>query len=89
MKIEEYKTFKPSDDFRSYPSFGADLGVYMYQRIYKWFGIQIGAEYSALTVRKGKYYFIAYCPLEQIVVNFDNLKDWLAPIFEIIFEQKI
>ena len=53
IKIEEHKTFKTSDDFRSYPSFGADLGVYMYQRIYKWFGIQIGAEYSALTVRYG------------------------------------
>jgi len=51
MKIEHNKTFKPSEDFRSYPSFGADLGVYMYQRVYKWFGIQIGAEYSALTLR--------------------------------------
>ena len=53
MKIEEYKTFKTSDDIRSYPSFGADLGVYMYQRIYKWLGLQIGAEYSALTMRYG------------------------------------
>jgi len=40
-----------SDYFRSYPSFGAGLGVYMYQRVYKWFGIQIGAEYSHVTIR--------------------------------------
>ena len=53
MKIEQRQTFKPSEFFRSYPSFGADLGVYFYQRVYKWFGIQIGAEYSALTVRYG------------------------------------
>jgi hypothetical protein len=35
-----------SEYFRSYPSFGAGLGVYLYQRVYKWFGIQIGVEYS-------------------------------------------
>ena len=38
-----------SDYFRSHPSFGAGLGVYMYQRVYKWFGIQIGAECSAIS----------------------------------------
>ena len=43
----------PSEYLRSYLSFGADLGVYLYQRIYKWFGIQIGAEYSALTLIYG------------------------------------
>lgn len=42
-----------SDYFRSYPSFGADLGVYLYQRVHKWFGIQIGAEYNAITYRCG------------------------------------
>ena len=42
-----------SDYFQSYPSFGADFGVYLYQRVYKWFGIQISAEYSALTVCDG------------------------------------
>ena len=35
-----------SDFFRSYPSLGVDLGVYLYQRVYKWFGVQIGIEYS-------------------------------------------
>ena len=40
-----------SDYFSSYPSFGADLGVYLYQRIYKWFGMQVGLEYNAITIR--------------------------------------
>jgi len=39
-----------SDYFRSHPSFGAGLGVYMYQRVYKWFGVQIGIEYSHVCV---------------------------------------
>ena len=43
----------PSKYFRSYPSLGADFGVYFYQRLYKWFGIQIGAEYNVLTFRFG------------------------------------
>jgi len=43
----------PSDYFRSYPSFGGDLGVYLYQRVYKWFGVQIGLEHSSLTVSYG------------------------------------
>jgi len=49
MRIEQERTFKPSEFFRSYPSFGADLGVYLYQRVYKWFGIQIGIENSIFT----------------------------------------
>ena len=52
MRIQQnyYVKSSPSEYFRSYPSFGADLGVYLYQRVYKWFGIQIGAEYSATTI---------------------------------------
>jgi hypothetical protein len=43
--------FEPHSDYiRSYPSIGAGLGVYLYQRVYKWFGIQIGAEYNHVTV---------------------------------------
>ena len=55
MRIQQdyYIRSSPSDYLHSYPSFGADLGVYLYQRIYKWFGIQIGAEYSALTQTYG------------------------------------
>ena len=55
MRIQQkyYTRSSPSEYLRSYPSFGADLGVYLYQRIYKWFGIQIGAEYSALTLIYG------------------------------------
>jgi len=55
MKIQQnYPIRSSSSDYiRSYPSFGADLGVYLYQRIYKWFGVQIGAEYSALTLTYG------------------------------------
>jgi hypothetical protein len=33
-----------------HPSFTFNIGVYLYQRIYKWFGIQIGAEYNATTM---------------------------------------
>lgn len=43
-----------SDSFHSYPSFGAGFGVYLYQRVYKWFGIQIGAECNAITSRYSK-----------------------------------
>jgi len=50
---QSYRHENLFDYIRSYPSFGADLGVYLYQRIYKWFGIQIGAEYNALTFRFG------------------------------------
>ena len=39
-----------SDYFRSHPSIGTDFGVYMYQRVYKWFGIQIGAEFGITTI---------------------------------------
>ncbi|MCL2246038.1 MAG: hypothetical protein FWC10_02875 [Lentimicrobiaceae bacterium] len=55
MRIQQnyYTRSSPSEYLRSYPSLGADLGVYLYQRIYKWFGIQIGAEYSALTLIYG------------------------------------
>ncbi len=55
MRIQQnyYIRSTPSDYLRSYPSFGADLGVYLYQRVYKWFGVQIGAEYNALTVCDG------------------------------------
>jgi hypothetical protein len=55
MRVQQnyYARSSPSDYLRSYPSFGADLGVYLYQRIYKWFGVQIGAEYSALTLTYG------------------------------------
>jgi hypothetical protein len=43
----------PSEYFRSSPSFGTGLGVYLYQRVYKWFGIQIGVEYSHITMCYG------------------------------------
>ena len=49
--LSKIKIHHPTQYLCSRPSFGADLGVYMYQRIYKWFGIQIGAEYSAITYR--------------------------------------
>jgi hypothetical protein len=39
-----------SEYFRSYPSVGTDFGVYLYQRIYKWLGIQLGIEYNLATV---------------------------------------
>jgi len=39
----------PSEYFSPFPSFGTDFGVYLYQRIYKWFGIQIGIENSVFT----------------------------------------
>ena len=39
-----------SEYFRSYPSVGTDFGVYLYQRIYKWLGIQLGFEYDLATV---------------------------------------
>ena len=42
-----------SDYFRSNPSIGTGLGVYLYQRVYKWFGIQVGAEYSLNTIYCG------------------------------------
>jgi len=58
MKIQKtqqsyYVRSSSSDYISSYPSFGSDLGVCLYQRIYKWFGIQICAEYSALTLTYG------------------------------------
>ena len=51
MRIQQnyYKKDSPSDYIRSLPSFGGDFGVYLYQRVYKWFGMQFGIEYSALT----------------------------------------
>jgi hypothetical protein len=49
MQQNYYVKDSSSDYFNSYPSFGAGLGIYLYQRVYKWFGIQIGAEISAIT----------------------------------------
>ena len=51
MRIQQnyYIKSSPSEYFHSYPSFGTDFGVYLYQRIYKWFGIQIGIENSIFT----------------------------------------
>ncbi|NLJ83085.1 MAG: hypothetical protein GX330_08175 [Bacteroidales bacterium] len=42
-----------SDYFASSPSWGAGLGVHLYQRIYKWFGIQIGVEYNHVGISFG------------------------------------
>ena len=60
MKIEplyemyNHELVRMEDDlleyFRSYPSVGTDFGVYLYQRVYKWFGIQLGVEYNLTTV---------------------------------------
>jgi len=47
--LSKMRIMPQSDYFRSHPSFGAGLGVYMYQRVYKWFGIQIGAESNVIT----------------------------------------
>jgi hypothetical protein len=52
--MSNYELVRVGDDlseyFRSYPSIGTDFGVYLYQRIYKWLGIQLGVEYSLATV---------------------------------------
>ena len=60
MRIEplydtyNYEFVRVGDDlseyFHSYPSIGTDFGVYLYQRIYKWLGIQLGIEYNLATV---------------------------------------
>ena len=53
IQQDYYVKSTPSDYFRSYLSFGGDFGVYLYQRVYKWFGVQIGLEHSSLTLCYG------------------------------------
>jgi len=52
MRIEPNNNMNnlSSEYFRSYPSLGGNFGVYLYQRIYKWLGMQIGVEYNAATI---------------------------------------
>jgi len=80
MRIQQnyYIKSSPSEHFRSYPSFGADLGVYLYQRVYKWFGIQIGAEYSATTI----CYKFDY---EEYNTTYMDYNSYGAFIFPILF----
>jgi hypothetical protein len=67
MRIEPnyYYSSSSSEYFTSYPSLGGNFGVYLYQRIYKWFGMQIGVEYNAAT--------IAYRAMDDLFDNSLNM----------------
>lgn len=77
MRITAKYSAEGSNYFYSYPSLGADLGIYLYQRVYQWFGIQIGIEYSATTYAYNRKNF----PGDQsVMMDYYEFGAWTFPI---------